>query len=106
MIRFREMGYRTKFSNDDIAYTSAVIAFDRDDRAICRGMNIQTYFEWASVADPVEYWPEDFVMASRNALLLRGMAIVLGMQLSIAKVRARLCRLWSGERDADALRVS
>ena len=31
------------------------------------------------------HWPEDMVMASRNALLLRGMGIVLGLQLSIAQ---------------------
>lgn len=85
--RFRDLGYRTKHSNDDIAHTSAIIAFDRDDREICGGLNIQTYFEWASAEDPVEVWPEDYVMASRNALLLRGMGIVLGIQLSIAKAR-------------------
>ena len=38
---FREMGYRTARENDDNAYTAAVIAFDRDDREITRGLNIQ-----------------------------------------------------------------
>lgn len=83
--RFRAMGYRTKLQRDEVAYTAAVIAFDRDDREITGGMNIQAYFEQQAREDPILRWPEEMVMASRNALLLRGMGIVLGVPLSMAK---------------------
>ena len=83
--QFRKMGYRTVRQDDGNAYTAAVIAFDRDDREVTGGLNIQAYFEQQAVNDPITHWPEEMVMASRNALLLRGMGIVLGLQLSIAQ---------------------
>ena len=83
--RFRAMGYTTRHELEDLCYVAAVIAFDRDDREITGGLNIQAWFEEAAVKDPITHWPDQFVMASRNALLLRGMGIVLGIQLSIAK---------------------
>lgn len=69
--RFRALGYRTKHGNDDICHTSAVIAFDRDDREVCGGLNIQAYFERASVEDPVEVWPEGLLASSPNSHLFR-----------------------------------
>jgi aarF domain-containing kinase len=82
---FRACGYVTQHSDDDLAFRAAVIAFDRDDRDITQGMNVQAWFELQARLDPVMHWPDEYVMASRNTLLLRGMGIVLGRPISVAQ---------------------
>jgi aarF domain-containing kinase len=62
-----------------------VVAFDRDDRAVTGGLNVQAWFEAQARADPITCWPDRFVMASRNSMLLRGMGIVLGHPISVAQ---------------------
>ena len=82
---FRACGYQTQHSDDDLAFRAAVIAFDRDDREITGGLNVQAWFELQARMDPCLHWPEEYVMASRNTLLLRGMGIVLGRPISVAQ---------------------
>jgi aarF domain-containing kinase len=82
---FRACGHATQRHDDDLAYRAAVIAFDRDDREITGGLNVQAWFEKQAMEDPCTHWPDAYVMASRNTLLLRGMGIVLGRPISVAQ---------------------
>jgi hypothetical protein len=82
---WRSCGYATLHSVDDLCFRAAVVAFDRDDRAVTGGLNVQAWFEAQAREDPITVWPDRFVMASRNAMLLRGMGIVLGHPISVAK---------------------
>lgn len=99
---FRACGYQTVHSNDDLCYRAAVIAFDRDDREITGGLNVQAWFEAQAREDPCLYWPDEFVMASRNTILLRGMGIVLGRPMSVAKAWKNTVLAFLREHDAAA----
>lgn len=70
---------------DGAAFAAAVVAFDRDDRAVTGGLNVQAWLERQARADPGARWPDAFVMASRASFLLRGCGIVLGRPLSVAQ---------------------
>lgn len=51
------------------------------------GVVAQTFFTRLHEEDPADALPNEFLMVARNSLLLRGLAIVLGIQLSVAKAR-------------------
>ena len=102
---WRECGYTTLNSRDDLCYRSAVVAFDRDDRGVTGGLNVQAWFEAQAREDPVVCWPDMFVMVARNAMLLRGMGIVLGHPLSVAKAwRSTAAELLRREEEAEEAR--
>lgn len=82
---FRSIGYATRSQSDGVAYAAAVVSFDRDDRAVTGGLNVQAWLEKQAAEDPCLAWPETFLMASRNTFILRGFGIVLGRPMSVAK---------------------
>ncbi len=81
----RATGYATQHSNDDLCWRIASISWDRDDREITRGLNLQAFMEQQALEDPVMHVPDALVMASRNSLLLRGMGLALGRPISVAQ---------------------
>lgn len=47
-------------------------------------MNVSEFMEWMERKDPVEKITDEFVMAGRVSLLLRGMANAFGMKVRIS----------------------
>lgn len=84
--RYVELGNRTKFMDPWVLRKLATIGFDRDDGSIMDGMDIQNFFEALSKKDPVEQMGEDYVMASRVAILLRGVSTALEYPVSMASM--------------------
>eukprot|EP00842_Homolaphlyctis_polyrhiza_P006568 jgi/Hompol1/6912/HPOL_002364-RA len=81
----RSMGFETQRNNDHVLYKTCVIAFDRDDPEACEGMNLQQYLEYLNKTDSSKRIPEDYVMAVRTCIILRGMAFMMGAgHISIA----------------------
>eukprot|EP00285_Hemiselmis_virescens_P001141 CAMPEP_0173411638 /NCGR_PEP_ID=MMETSP1356-20130122/77523_1 /TAXON_ID=77927 ORGANISM="Hemiselmis virescens, Strain PCC157" /NCGR_SAMPLE_ID=MMETSP1356 /ASSEMBLY_ACC=CAM_ASM_000847 /LENGTH=180 /DNA_ID=CAMNT_0014373425 /DNA_START=13 /DNA_END=555 /DNA_ORIENTATION=+ len=81
-ISMREMGVVTKHMNPEIHYKSAAFWYDRDD--VTNGMNVHKFLEWMHETDPIEVLPDEFVMAGRVSVLLRGMGAAFGLKVSVA----------------------
>lgn len=81
----RAAGYETVHSDDDLCWRIACIAFDRDDREITQGKDLQAFMEEQAKRDPVVHTADALVMPSRNSLLLRGLGIALGRPISVAR---------------------
>jgi len=71
-----EMGFRTKNMNSDVIYRHCKAIFDNDHRDNL-GTNIQLYIEKLQKLDPVVAMPNEYLMAGRVAVLLRGLAYAL-----------------------------
>jgi hypothetical protein len=78
-----ECGMKSKTNNPDVAYLHACFYNDRDTADITMGKNMHLFAEWLEQRDPIESLPEDFIMASRVTLLLRGMAKAFGLQIKM-----------------------
>ncbi|KAJ3326352.1 hypothetical protein HDV06_000228 [Boothiomyces sp. JEL0866] len=74
----KELGFETMKGNDFVMYKTCVIGLDRDDLEITEGMGIQAYMEYLDSLDRTKTIPEQYVMAVRSCVILRGMAAVLG----------------------------
>lgn len=97
----RATGYRTRHNDDDMCWRMASISFDRDDREITLGLDLQQFMEHQNEVDPMEVIDDTLVMPSRNTLLLRGLAIALGRPISVAKAwRAEAARFLAEHPDA------
>ena len=81
----RATGYRTRHNNDDMCWRMASISFDRDDKEITLGLDLQQFMEHQNEVDPMVEIEDSLVMPSRNTLLLRGIAIALGRPISVAQ---------------------
>ena len=87
---YREMGYKTKYNNEDLIYRHACFYCDRDTDDITNGKNMHLFLEWMQQQDPVVQLPEEYIMASRVTLMMRGMAKAFGLQI-------RISELWKDE---------
>jgi aarF domain-containing kinase len=81
----RATGYRTRHDDDDMCWRMASISFDRDDKEITLGLDLQQFMEHQNEVDPMVEIEDSLVMPSRNTLLLRGIAIALGRPISVAQ---------------------
>lgn len=82
---FVDMGFRTKQMNPLVILKTATLYFDRDGPDVTGGMDARAYFESLQKMDATVGVPDDFVMAARVALLLRGLGSLLGQEISVAK---------------------
>lgn len=89
-IYHEEMGYITKYHNEDLIYRHACFYCDRDTDDITDGKNMHLFLEWMQGQDPVVQLPEEYIMASRVTLMMRGMAKAFGLQI-------RISELWKDE---------
>ncbi|KAI0566184.1 hypothetical protein FGB62_11g213 [Gracilaria domingensis] len=78
-----EVGFRTKSMDGDIIYRTAAFFNCRDSEDVTLGMNVSTFMEWLEQSDPVEKINDEFVMAGRVSVLLRGMANAFGLKLRV-----------------------
>ena len=81
----RATGYATARNDDDVAFESMRLFFDRDDLITTRGQNTQAYIEALAARDAVVSIGDDFVLAARASLMLRGLASMLNQPRSAAK---------------------
>jgi predicted unusual protein kinase regulating ubiquinone biosynthesis (AarF/ABC1/UbiB family) len=82
----QEMGFQTKFNNPDLVYRHACFYCDRDTDDITMGKNMHLFLEWMEHEDPVVQLPEEYLMASRVTLMMRGMAKAFGLEIKISEI--------------------
>jgi len=78
---YKQMGMRTEHNNEDIIYRHACFYNDRDTPDILQGRNMHLFLEWMEREDSCLEMPENFLMAGRVTLLMRGMAKAFGLQI-------------------------
>ncbi|CEM09973.1 unnamed protein product [Vitrella brassicaformis CCMP3155] len=80
-----KVGLKTKNSDERTLALRARMLFDRDDKTVTGGMNAQAFFESLEREDPLVHMPDDYVMAWRLSLLMRGMGWALRYPISTAE---------------------
>jgi aarF domain-containing kinase len=85
-IHFEDMGAITKKRDFDIAYLHNAFWNDRDTADITKGMNHHVFNEWLQEQDPIITLPDEFIMAGRLNILLRGMGKAFGLKIKMSKV--------------------
>lgn len=83
--KFVEMGFTTKYMDEDVIEAMAHLYFNKDDDEFCGYMSPQLFLESLQKRDPVKTVPDQFVMASRASSLLRGLGYFFGLKVHIAK---------------------
>ena len=81
----REMGFRSQYDDEWVIRKLATVFFDRDTADVTGGLNIQLFFEELDARDPIVVMPEQYIMAGRLCMLMRGLGYMLNMPISIAK---------------------
>jgi aarF domain-containing kinase len=89
-IHFEEQGVRTKKMDPKVGYLFSCFYNDRDTHDICQGMNIANFIDYLEAQDPMVRVPEEYLMASRVSIMMRGMGKAFGLQL-------RMSKLWESE---------
>lgn len=80
-----EIGFKTKYMNEDIIYKHAVFFNCRDTEDVLEGRNVSEFMDYIEKVDPVEKINDEFVMVGRVSVLMRGMAYAFGMQLRVSE---------------------
>lgn len=78
-----EIGYRTKYMNEDIIYRTAVFWNDRDTDDVTMGMDIHHFVEYLNNTDPPVTVNDEFIMCGRVSVLLRGVANAFGLRVRV-----------------------
>eukprot|EP00970_Alexandrium_tamarense_P004410 scaffold749_cov193-Alexandrium_tamarense.AAC.10 len=81
----KEAGYKTQRMDPDIMYRFATLAYDEDNHELTEGQHIQLYMEHLHHKDPVEHLPQQYIMASRVSILLRGLGHAVHQSRSVAE---------------------
>lgn len=81
----KESGYVSKNMNKEIMYKFARVAYDEDNEELTEGKHIQLYMEHLHDNDPVKHLPQQYIMASRVSILLRGLGHAVHQSRSVAK---------------------
>jgi aarF domain-containing kinase len=76
----------TKHMDPYVIYKIAQISWNRDDREMCEGKNIQLFFESLGERDPVISNRDEFIMPSRMAVMLRGLSFALKYPVKPAEI--------------------
>lgn len=88
-----DIGIKTKHMNSKVIEKLATVLIDRDDSSVTDGMNPQVFMESLNKLDPIVCMPDDYVMAFRMSLLLRGLSYALHYEnMSHAKEWETLAR--------------
>lgn len=81
----KDMRIRTANMDPYYLEKQAHLMIDNDDRSVTEGMNAQLFLEHLHTIDRIEYIPDEYVMAFRCSLLLRGFSYLLHYKFSHAK---------------------
>ncbi|KAH9121970.1 hypothetical protein LEN26_010427 [Aphanomyces euteiches] len=87
-----DVGVMTKHMDPYVLEKMGRTMMDRDDWEITEGMNVQLFVEYLQKRDPIVAQQDDFVMAYRVSLLLRGLSNALRVQVSHAKMWRELAK--------------
>nr|CCA27146.1 glycoside hydrolase putative [Albugo laibachii Nc14] len=71
------MGVRSAKMNPYFLEKQARLMFDRDDLSITEGRNVQNFVEYLDLIDQIVEVPDEYIMAFRTSLLLRGFSYAL-----------------------------
>lgn len=82
----QQVGLSSKRNDPDVLFKFVQLAFDRDDLLATDGKNIQEYMEMLNTKDPLKAVPDDYVLATRCSLMLRGLGHMLNQHRSGAKM--------------------
>ena len=82
----KQAGYKTRYMDPNILYRFATLAYDQDNAELTEGKHIQVYMEHLHDNDPVEHLPQQYIMASRVSILLRGLGHAVHQSRSVADV--------------------
>ena len=80
-----EMGFKTKYSNPEVAVKLARLYFDRNNKDSTEGLHVQLYVEKLQAIDPIVAQADDYLMAGRVAVMLRGFGDALHQHRSTAQ---------------------
>jgi aarF domain-containing kinase len=80
-----EMGFQTSKNDPTIAFLTASLYFDRDDKIATGGKHVQEYIDYLQSSDPVVKINDDYVLAVRAALMLRGLGHALNQHRGTVK---------------------
>lgn len=78
------LGIRTKNDKEDVIYRFGCFWHDRDSEDIMQGLNVQLFMEALEREDAIVSINEEFVMAARCSILLRGMANAFGINVKVS----------------------
>jgi len=81
----KEAGFKSQRMDPEVIYLYAKVGYDMDNKELTKGKHIQMFMEDLQARDPIIELPEDFLMASRTTLMIRGLAHALHQSRSIAK---------------------
>ena len=81
----KEAGYKSKYMDPQMMYTFARVGYDEDNMTLTEGKHIQVYMEHLHDSDPVDQIPQQYIMASRVSILLRGLGHAVHQSRSVAK---------------------
>jgi aarF domain-containing kinase len=72
------LGFHTEKNDPEVRWKTIKVFFDNDSPESCDGLNMQEFMEEMDRRDKAKKIPEDYVMAARAAIILRGIANLLG----------------------------
>ncbi|DAZ96465.1 TPA: hypothetical protein N0F65_006511 [Lagenidium giganteum] len=98
----QDMGMRSEKMDAYFLEKQARVLFDRDDRTVTEGMNFQLFMEYLDTIDRFERLPDDFVMAFRASIILRGFSYWLRYRFSHAESWSTLARQVVAEHEGKA----
>lgn len=84
-IHFQEQGVLTRRNDPEVAYLFSAFYNDRDSHDVCQGLNIASFIDHLEALDPMVRLPEEYLMASRVSIMMRGMGKAFGLQLRMSK---------------------
>jgi aarF domain-containing kinase len=74
----QSLGFETVMNDPETIYKVCMIFFDRDDLQVTEGMGLQQYMEMLNRKDRGKSLPEQYIMAGRLCIILRGLGAILG----------------------------
>jgi aarF domain-containing kinase len=74
----KEVGLRTETDDPEVLHKACILAFDRDDMEMTEGMGLQAYIAEVGKREQTKQLPEQFIMAVRMCIILRGLGAILG----------------------------
>ena len=73
----KKVGFSTMNDSPDVLYKGCVLAFDRDDLEMTDGIGLTRYVEKMAEIDATKSIPDQYIMAVRMMVMLRGLASVI-----------------------------
>jgi len=81
----KEAGFKSQKMDPEHIYKFAKVSYDEDNEELLEGKHIQVYMEHLHDNDPVDHIPQQYIMASRASILLRGLGHAVHQSRSVAK---------------------